>query len=141
MARIWINLPLALLAVTAAAAQTADPGAYTVRLSADDCRRLVPHEQAPDVAYRPGTDVRGRDVAPADLGGGPVVALPETYEFVIAVDLARRFGVPSPAGGFLAEGSVGVVGFDGERLTFNGQPLAPEAEPYVAGLCAATQRE
>ncbi|MGP1395838.1 MAG: hypothetical protein ACTS3R_10035 [Inquilinaceae bacterium] len=141
MTRSWISLPAALLAVTAATAQTPDVGPYTVRLSADDCRRLIPHAPAPDVAYRPGVDVHGRDVAPADLGGGPVIALPEVYEFVIAVDLAQRFGIPSLAAGFVAEGAVGVVAFDGERLTFNGQPLTPEAEPYVAGLCAATVRD
>lgn len=71
MTRTWISFPVALLAVTAATAQTPDAGPFTVRLSADDCQRLIPHTPAPDVAYRPGADVHGRDVAPATLAVGP----------------------------------------------------------------------
>ena len=55
-----------------------------------DCRRIVSHRPGGDVAYQPGVDVRGRPVAPADLGGRPRLDLPESYSFDITVDI-RRF--------------------------------------------------
>ncbi|RMD62947.1 MAG: hypothetical protein D6826_06185, partial [Alphaproteobacteria bacterium] len=67
----------------------------TARLTKSDCARLVKHVPAPDVAYRPGVDVRGRPVTPADVDGGVSIAVPETIEIPIKVDLQDRFGLPA----------------------------------------------
>lgn len=55
-----------------------------------DCSRLIRHVPAPDVAYQPGLDARGRAVAPADLPGSGADALPnllpEVLEFPITIN-------------------------------------------------------
>ena len=82
----------------------------TVRISKADCSRLVEHRAAPDVAFKPGVDVRGRKVAPA---GGPDSKaygklVPGVIEFSIALNPlkggAARFGETTL--------SVGTIQFD-----------------------------
>ena len=74
----WLA-PLALCLAPAAA------GAETLVVSRQDCQRLVRHVPAADVAYQPGVDVQGRPVAPADLGGGLDLGLPESYSFDVEI--------------------------------------------------------
>src|SRR3546814_8990549 len=70
------------LVFVAASAAKADE--RRVVITAQDCSRLVEHSAAPDVAYRPGVDVRGRSVAPADLPGSRIdVQPPEAIEFTV----------------------------------------------------------
>ena len=64
-----------LLAATAA---SADGPVYVTR---QDCARLVAHHPDAGVEYKPGTDVHGRYVAPADLPGQNSFALPDKIEF------------------------------------------------------------
>ena len=71
----------------------ADAQPRTVTVTRDDCSRLVRHVPAADATYRPGTDVYGRQVAPADLNGGSQIVLPETYSFEVEIqpiDYQRR---------------------------------------------------
>ena len=56
-----------------------------VTITEFDCRRLVEHRQRDDVTYRPGVDVRGRAVAPADLEGGYQLDLPKVYRFDLTI--------------------------------------------------------
>jgi hypothetical protein len=65
---------------------TALAGFTGIAVTPADCRLLERHQPAPDVAYRPGVDVRGRPVAPADLGGAPGFELPPVLEFTLALD-------------------------------------------------------
>ena len=69
-----------ILPVLAAQAQ-----AVRVEVTEADCRKLVRHLPAGDVAYRAGRDVYGREVAPADLGGGVQLDLPRVYSFDIDI--------------------------------------------------------
>ena len=64
--------------------------ADTVAMSTADCQRLVTHIPAPDVEYKPGVDVHGKAVVPADLNGGSTIALPQSIDINIGVNLARR---------------------------------------------------
>lgn len=70
--------------------------AGTVVISGRDCARLVTeHVPAPGVAYQPGTDSRGRKVAPADLNGGySQIKVPREIEFDVSVDLRNFMGGP-----------------------------------------------
>ncbi len=85
-----------------------------------DARGVVPAEGA---AYRPGTDVQGRAVVPAEgPGGGPDWSgLSDTLKIIVEVDLVERYGVALPPGSMLPLGTIDVR--DG-RAWFNGQPLA-----------------
>jgi hypothetical protein len=46
-----------------------------------DCKQLVAHSPDPGVEYKPGVDVRGKYVAPADLPGQENFKLPDKIEF------------------------------------------------------------
>ncbi len=125
-----------LAASPAAAHETA-----TVTITRADCARLVEHVPGPDVAYQPGVDVLGREVAPADLGGAPRIELPETILIDIEVDLFARFGIPANPALYDADAEVGEVLFQDGRFTFNGQPLQDEAEAELAARCQRIVRE
>jgi len=124
-------LPFLPLLVGGAAAADAP-----ARLAAADCAQLVRHVPAPDVAYRPGVDVHGRPVAPADLDAAEVT-IPDTVLVLITLDLQERFGIPANSVLFEGNAGIGVVAVEGDRVTFNGQELT---DPEARALAAACQR-
>lgn len=112
----------------------------TLSLERRDCARLVRHVPDAGVAYKPGVDAHGRKVAPADLGDGNAVALPDRFEFPVTVDLGDRLGIP--VGGdadYIARMPVGIVsvGVDG-RVAFNGVPLTDDEAAELAARCQDT---
>jgi hypothetical protein len=105
--------------------------AQKMTISGVDCRRLVQHQPAPGVAYKPGVDARGRAVAPADLNAAPQIRVPETITFDAAADL-RRFGIPPSSPLFQPNVHVGRVDVQQDgRVFFNGQRLG---NPEIAAL-------
>ncbi len=105
-------------------------------ISAAECRLVVRHVPAADVAFRPGVDVHGRPVAPAELHP-PAEVLPERLRLVLSVDVRRRLGLPAWLEGDLPLGVITVA--DG-TLLLNGRPIAPEAANGLAAACAAALR-
>ncbi len=102
-----------------------------IEVTGVDCRRLfAAHQPTADVAYKPGVDVHGKPVAPADLNPAPQIKLPETVAFDVAVDL-RRFGVPLTSPLFQPSVKLGEVRVDvltGKTL-YNGEAIGnPEIE-------------
>jgi hypothetical protein len=137
-------LMAALVASSAAPAEQIE----SITVTADSCRRVTAHVPAPDVAYKPGVDVRGRAVAPADLGGGYPDLMPEQITINLGVDLADRLGrarakaakQPATAANrptLPYEGKVplGTVTLKGNQLYWNDQPLAPQDEAALAAAC------
>lgn len=124
---------LAFAAVRPAAAQPDDT--VPLRLTEADCRAVVAHEPAPDVAFAPGVDVRGRPVAPADLPGSVRIDLPDEIVIPIQVDLARRLGVPRTR--YEADAYVGTVTVVDGRPYFDGQPLFDADRAALAAACRA----
>ena len=116
----------------------------TVRVTKADCLRLVKHEPAPDVDYRPGTelDSDGEPIVPPDLYGRPRLELPETVTIPIEVDLAERYGLP-PDASFEGDAQVGTVEIelDSGRASFNGQPLTAADEAEIRALCVKVLRD
>jgi hypothetical protein len=117
-----------------------------VLISKKDCDRVVKHVPDADVAFKPGIDVRGKPVAPADLGGGSALTLPDMIEFNLTVDVLNELGVSSdsPLAPEAPEGDVtlGTITYDllSGAVTFNGQPLGdPELAAIAAGCRAAQQ--
>ncbi len=130
-ARLLLLLLLPLVLAASAAAQP-----QSVIISAEDCRALVRHEPAPDVAYRPGVDARGRSVAPADLNPS-AIQMPEDFAINITVDLFERLGIP-PGGGadYNGEVQVGTVDVTAEgQVLFNGRPVSDDAERRLIDNC------
>lgn len=104
-------------------------------ISSADCRRLVTrHAPSPDV-YRPGVDVRGRAVAPADLDSATRIRLPERIDIDIIVALGEFLGAGTPPRTAGAEVRVGTVTLEGEHLSFNGQALGDTAAAAIAAAC------
>ncbi len=107
----------------------------TVRIARADYAALVEYRAAPDVAFTPGVDVRGRRVTPA---GGPdrragENLVPAVLEFSIALNPLRggaaRFGETKL--------DVGLVRFDMEsqRATLNGQRLSRDDTQKLSRKC------
>ena len=123
-------------------AGAAEAQAPYVTITDADCKRLARHIPDADVTYQPGVDVRGKAVAPADLGandpgGTPDIILPRAVLIPIEVDLFDRFGIPPGGANFDADAFIGEVTVDlatGEAY-FNGQPLQSEAEAELAVRC------
>jgi len=131
---------LFLTAVFVAALPARAGEATRIRISRADCARLVAHRAAPDVAYRPGVDVRGRKVAPADVAGTPNLKdiVPDTIEFAIELNPlkggAARFGETSL--------DVGQVKFNmaTRRATLNGRPLSDAQSAELSLKCQGILR-
>ncbi len=124
-----------------AAAPAAAHEKTTVAITRADCARLVAHVPGPDVAYQPGVDVYGREVAPADLGGAPRIELPETILIDIEIDLQARFDIPIDPTQYDPDAEVGEVAYRDGRFTFNGQPLQDEAQAELAARCQEIDRQ
>ena len=122
--------------------------AETIKISAEDCHRLLTSDTA-GADYKPGVDVHGNKVAPADLGGGYGNMLPEEINIQIGVDLASRIGLaqarrngnPNPTVAnepllpYAGVVPVGTVTMRGGDVLWNGQPLVPQDQVALAGAC------
>lgn len=157
----WLPIILCLLPAPAALAEEANPftndgavaepaprarlkpDAIRITVSEADCRRLTIHELAPDVTYRPGVDVRGKSVAPADLPGSTALA-DKIRETDIAFDLKLNpllfAGNPALADLF----DEAVVDFGRVRLdrgtgqlTLDGEPLTDPQQAAIVAACRA----
>jgi hypothetical protein len=124
---------LAILASLASAAAAEG----TVRVTREDCARLVEHRPDRDVAYQPGVDAHGRPVVPADLEESQIV-LPENIAIVITVEIQERFGIPANSILFDPEAHIGVAEFsfaDGS-VAFNGVPLTDPEQAALSAACS-----
>jgi hypothetical protein len=106
----------------------------TVVITESHCRELVRHVPLDDVAYRPGVDVKGRKVAPADLGGGTHIPVPEQVVISIDVDLSETIGA-APSGLYEPEARLGSVVYRDGRAWYNGVELATDATAAIAAEC------
>jgi hypothetical protein len=88
------------------------------------CKELLRHVPNDDVAYKPGVDVRGNKVTPADLNGGSNIlnALPKEIEFPVTIDFFAYAGIAVPDG-VGGEQSIGKITYRNGRIYFNDQPL------------------
>ena len=113
-------------------------GGGPVAVTEADCRLLERYVPADDVAYRPGVDVRGNPVTPADASPYGLIATPQQVAIDLSLplrDVADR--PPARLGG--AEVQVGEVTVDlaTNQLAYNGQPLSdPELSQFIAACRA-----
>ena len=142
---------LAIFLLWPMAAQSAESAAVSVT----DCQRLVRHQPRADVEYKPGVDVHGKAVAPADLGGGYQMKMPETIDIQIGIDLADRLALrdsrnsqgkngQNPGGQglqrkvmpFSGTAPLGTLSVRGNDLYWNDELLAPQDEALLASACS-----
>src|SRR5260370_28888084 len=124
----------AVLIVSAAAAAAPPPAAPPpggasvsadgrVVVSSKACADVVAHVPDAGVAYRPGVDVNGNPVAPADLpdSASPIAA--DNFPIFLTLDLKKRFRVPEAGKLFKLQEVVGLIAVQGDTVFFNGQPI------------------
>lgn len=129
--KVWAKTILAAVALWPAG----HAGGEATRLSEADCRLLARHVPAADVAYRPGVDVRGKPVVPADAS--PYGRIPTPQQVAIDLSLPLRDLGREPSRRLAgAEVQLGRASLDlaSNQLVFNGEPLT---EPLLAQLVAA----
>ena len=138
----------AMLIVSAAAAAASPPAAPPpggVSVSADGrvvvsskaCAEVVAHVPDAGVAYRPGVDVNGNPVAPADLPDSASPIAPDNFPIFLTLDLKRKFRVPDTARLFKLQEVVGLIAVQGDQVFFNGQPIASGEASLLAAACRA----
>ena len=106
-----------------------------MEVSRTDCERIVKYTADPDVTYKPGVDVHGKPVAPADLNDNQV-KIPDQIFIELSLpfkDLLKNYNPKLEN----AEVYVGTVEYDiaSGRLLFNGQELTDPAENAIAKEC------
>ena len=146
MLRIGRICALMLLWATAAAGAVPTqppPGGASVSaegrvvVSSKACAEVVAHVPDAGVAYTPGVDVNGNPVALADLPDGASPIAGDNFPIFLTLDLRRKFKVPDAARLFKFEAVVGLIAIQGDRVFFNGQPIAPGEASLLAAACRA----
>lgn len=129
----------ALLLGLATAPALAQGGPAAVSIDAATCRKMVRHVPDPDVTYRPGVDVQGRPVAPADLHDYSAFEslVPDTVTFHVVLDPFEGTGVAAPRGIESPGMALGTVAYDINRGTFtvNGVPVTTDQQAALRRAC------
>jgi len=109
-----------------------------ITVSLEDCRRLIAHRPSADVNYKPGVDVRGRQVARVDFPGSQVIKSPDKITFNITYDVLGKFGLSGVGSSFFGgDAVVGAITYEiyKGRLEFNGRPLTDTEIAILAVAC------
>ena len=108
-----------------------------LEVSRKDCKRLLRHEPRADVEYKPGVDVRGKPVAPADVPGSSAIKLPKTINIPIGIDLEKKYGLGA-GGKYTGESTIGTVSVRKGRVYWNNEPLGDTEQARIAAACRKT---
>ena len=141
MSRLLIFVAaLALCGGPALAQQDAAGQPVRIVITKTDCSRLIRHVPAPDVAYQPGVDAKGRAVAPADMPGSGADAIPGLLPDVLEIPLTIK---PMQGATYAKRGSgdsqatLGTVRYDMNKgtFTFNDRPLTSPEQEELSRAC------
>ncbi len=130
---------LIILFASAASVALAQTDAPTIRIDPAACRYVARHQPSADVEYKPGVDVHGKPVAPADLPESYAIELPKSIDIAITADIARRFGIATN-NLYRGEAQIGTVTVQGSQVLFNGKPMQSAAEADLIALCAKSPK-
>jgi hypothetical protein len=149
MRRALLGALLALAAAPAAADPLPTPPPGGVIVSADGrtvisstlCAELGGAAAGvPPADYKPGVDVDGHAVAPANLpSGAPPPAL-ENFPIEIDAKLTQRFNVPAQSRLFRGKAIVGLVTVRDGRAYFNGEPIGDNERDLMIAACRERKR-
>jgi len=132
-------LSLAVFPVRAQAPQSTVEG-QSLYVTRQDCKQLVAHHPDPGVEYKPGVDVHGRYVAPADLPGQPTIDLPDKIQFDLRLNpLAYAPSQGNAPSGALSNTNTNLGHVEVDLLSgaakFNGHALDGEQTRIVTEAC------
>jgi len=105
----------------------------------DPCVRAVRALRTDGADYKPGVDVRGRPVVPADVQPMVRIDPPGAIEFPVTLDVAKRLGFDT-RGPFEAKTTVANVRIENGRVTVNGQVIHTDNEADLIAACRAAKR-
>lgn len=119
-------------------------------VTSDDCATITAHQPADDVAYRPGVDVEGNEVAPADLDAtGRIDYNADNIVISIGNPLIATDGVLGDQDAFVAAGGridvfgadldIGYVTLRDGEVYFNGRRITDRQRRAIAAACAERQ--
>lgn len=110
-------------------------------MSPDLCAKLAHHGGAvPGAEYRPGVDVNGDAVAPADLPGDAPAPGIEHLPIVIGGNLQKRYGVAANSPLFRGKSMMGTVTLRDGHVYFNGEPLHDNEREMMLAACREAKR-
>lgn len=108
------------------------------------CQALIKHVPDADVAYRPGVDVRGKPVVPADLDSNETIELPDEITIPLTVGLGHFLKLDTaslPASAMeRTDIQLGSLTLRGDQVSFNGKPLTKDQQDNLAVLCLKPTR-
>ena len=118
--------------------------AQTITVSPSACQALTAHTPSSDVAYKPGVDVNGNDVASADLNSSGQVNFADDHEFWLPIEVPLSDVVNIDAADNLnsvrdSNIGVGTVTVKNGQAYFNGEPLGDAGTHAIATECAKQQ--
>jgi hypothetical protein len=111
-----------------------------IAMAADLCARLRRAEAAEaGPEFRPGVDVHGDEVAPADLPSERPPAL-EHLPIVIGPGLQKRYGIAANSGLLRHRAMVGEVTVRDGRAYFNGERISDRERDMMLAACREARR-
>ena len=117
-------------------------------VSVDSCRILTRHIPTDDVVYKPGVDVRGRPVRPANLSPAPDLGLKDKISFHLILDVAKeaRSNVSSQEQfrdhpGLEGRLSLGRVEIKEGKVTLDGKPLVSQHQIELTEFCKKSRKQ
>lgn len=139
MQRTACLLAMTMAVSSAAMAEQVTITGASVYVTKADCAALVQHRPAADVAYKPGADLHGKYVAPADLPGSDYSGLvPDKIPFNVAVNPLTYGQVPGASTKY-ANTAVPVAHLEVDTKTgqasLNGKPLTGYQDQTVLEAC------
>lgn len=99
------------------------------------CTNLITYVPSADVAYKPGVDVYGHPVAPADLPGQQSYPLANPIQTAIILNTARLAQIPSIPGRSETYPAFIAVDPNTGAVSLNGRPIQQTDEATLAKLC------
>ncbi|MSO92162.1 MAG: hypothetical protein EXQ86_02015 [Rhodospirillales bacterium] len=138
----WIATLLIAAAIAVPGIASAQSGqkktASTLTLNKKECQSVIVHAPAADVAYKPGVDVYGRKVAPADAPGSvSPIKIPDEVNIDIGFNLKDKYGLGT-TGAFTGESVIGKATVKGGRVYYDGKPLDNGDQQSIAEACRNT---
>lgn len=129
-----------LCGVMMAAAGRAGAADPVVGIDPAACRQVTVGSTSADVEYRPGVDVNGRAVVPAEGPGGaldPSAArrMLDVIRIPITVDLAKRMGLGGGGTKFGGEITLGEVTLRNGQVYLDGAPLTRSEQQGIIDAC------